>query len=675
MYYYLCRGLFYFYVFWAACIMMAAQAETPPEQQPNPLPLLQSSSFSLPAMHQGQVVMRWEELKKILEELETLKQQRHDTLKKPVLAEPPTAYTIQQAELTGTLQGQAARFAVTLIVQSLTNDWTIIPLFSADTGVEALTITAATPTPAKTTGMTTPETPQPPPTYTHSFLHDKQGYALLTQGAQTLTLNAVIHLPVQQEELTYQLTLTPPRAVINRLQLHIPEKGVQLLKTPPYSQITSSETGTTLAVVPHESVHFSWRIEKNSTANRKSTAALQTLISVTPTELLMTSHILLEQVADLNQISLKLPLSVEIMTLTSPDIEQWFTQKETAFQQIKIAGQARNPITLDLSYRLKLAALGDIRVPMPSLEGVEAREEWAGVEVLGNLEATTPANTAMVPPKNLPKALWQRASSPLLYGWSFNQADFSPQLSLRGLQEIQTVIANADQADGVTLRTLEGRSMTRVRYAIRNNDRQFLTVTLPQHSHIWQAFLDDKPVKPAQKDSGEILIPMKKSAAQGEALQSFRLELGYITDVDKLSLKGTLLNQLPAVDIPISYLRWRLYLPEYYEYSAFEGPLKQVQGGWPTTTIEPKSLIEIPLQGQVFYFEKHLVMAEMPYVRGQYGQFLGDDILLTVPTPAATTTYPLSSPPKYDHATENYNRAPAPSEPELRQQVIPNRAR
>jgi len=83
--------------------------------------------------------------------------------------------------------------------------------------------------------------------------------------------------------------------------------------------------------------------------------------------------------------------------------------------------------------------------------------------------------------------------------------------------------------------------------------------------------------------------------------------------------------------IPISYLRWTLYLPEYYEYSKFEGLLKQVKQ-FSKTVEKHQAQINIPTQGQQFLFEKHLIVDGIPYVRGKYGQFLGNDIFLSLPS-------------------------------------------
>ena len=137
---------------------------------------------------------------------------------------------------------------------------------------------------------------------------------------------------------------------------------------------------------------------------------------------------------------------------------------------------------------------------MDNLEG------YFGVQVLGNLEVTEEQITKgiSISARNLPKDLWKDVSSPILYGYEFQDSEFKPQFNVRGYKEIQTVVANVDIVDCITHRTLEGKSFTRIIYLIRNNDRQFLTLTLPENSQIWRAFLNGVSVKPAQNESGNI---------------------------------------------------------------------------------------------------------------------------------------------------------------------------
>jgi hypothetical protein len=614
----------------------------------------EAEQFSLSALKTGEVLFSWDELKKLLEEIETLKQDIERLKKEKAQAqkeqkEPlPVAYSITESHFTGEVKGSSAQFKANFSVQVLKDGWLKVPFFHDDVGIEAISINVLEPTEngAIATDDSTiskpairPQNEQKDETSLAQFVRDPKGYYLLAKGPKAFAIQMTFRVPIQVKGLIYSLSFLPPRAVINHVTLQIAEKGVNVVQKTAHSLIQEENGTTTIETILSErdTLKLDWKVEKDSSISRKSRAILHSLASVDKSDISVSSTIVLKHVASLNNIVFRLPLNVEIVNVTSLDIEQWATEKLEESQVVKMTGQSdpRSAVKIDMSYRLRLSSLpADIAIPAVEIMGTDTLEGFLGVEVLGNLEvnAKQVKSGILIPAKNLPKKLWQKAANPLLYGYQFYGNTFRPSLSIRRYQEIQTVVANVDLVDCVTHRTLEGKSITRILYFIRNNDRQFLTLTLPKDSRIWQVFLNGKPVKPAQKDTGEILVPMKKSASQGGDLQSFSIEIGYITEVSKLSLKGDILNQLPAIDIPISYLRWRLYLPEYYEYSKFEGLLKKVAkfSNVPKKHHFTKPQIDIPTQGRLFLFEKHLIVEGRPYIRGKYGQFLGDDLFLSL---------------------------------------------
>jgi len=597
---------------------------------------------SLSDIKTGKVVLSWEELKTMLNQIETLKQDLK-ALKKEQKAkaeqdkkEPlPVEYSITESQFTGEIKGMSAQFKAEFSVQILKKGWVSIPFFGNDIGIETINITVAEQ--AKSEQEQT----------LAQFVRNSEGYYLLAKGENAYTIQVTFRVPVQLNELTYSLSYLPPRSVINHILLKIPEKGVHIVKMNAHSQLiqqTDEMTSIETVLSERDSLKLAWKVEKDSGINRKSIAVLHSLASIDKSDISVFSTIVLKHLTTLNKVAFKLPLNVEIINVTSVDIEQWSIEKQDNSQIIKISGKSdpRTAVKIDVSYRIRLAKLpAEMAIPTIEIVGTDTLEGFMGIEALGNIEVNSEAvkHGILIPAKNLPKRMWQKASNPLLYGYQFYRHSFSPSLKIRGYKEIQTVVANVDLVDCVTHRTLEGKSITRILYFIRNNDRQFLTLTLPKNSRLWQAFLNGKPVKPAQKETGEILIPMKKSASQGGDLESFTIEIGYITEVNKLSLKGDILNQLPAIDIPISYLQWNLYLPEYYDYSGFEGLLKQVKTFSNTSKSQGLSQIDIPTQGRRFLFEKYLIVDGIPYVRGKYGQFLGNDIFLSLPSSRRSSSY------------------------------------
>lgn len=537
--------------------------------------LASAEELTLPKIESGKVMLHWTELKLLLEEIETLKtviaQEKDKEKDKEDI--PPAEYSISSAVHNGTIKGETGRFESDFSVQVLKEGWITIPFFPNDVGIETVRIEPVNSSPE--TASDNNRTPQ--------FIRDENGYSLIAKGPAAFRIQAIFHIPVQIQNFIHTLTFLPPRSVINRMTIQIPEKGVRVIHTTPAGRMIQEENAAIFETILSErdTLKLSWKIEKDAGITRKKQAVLHSLASVEKSGISVFTEVILKHIASLDPIAFYLPPDVEIINVTSPDIERWDVKQTETSQIINVAGQTdpHASVRISLSYRIRLPSLpAKTGIPIIDIREIDMLEGFLGVEIIGNLEVTSEGvkNGIAIPAKNLPKALWNDASSPLLYGYEFHVNGFTPIFTIKSYQEIQTVVANIDRVDCVTHRTLAGKSVSRIRYFIRNNDRQFLTLTLPEKSRIWQAYLDGKPVKPAQKETGDILIPMKKSASQGEELRSFLIEIGYITDVSKLSLKGDIINQLPGTDIPVNYLKWRLYLPEYYGYTKFEGPLKQV---------------------------------------------------------------------------------------------------
>jgi len=393
----------------------------------------------------GEVVLSWEEMKKMLSEIETLKQDiKHlkdeQAKAKKKKKEPlPVTYSITESHFSGEVKGKSAQFSAKFSVQILKEGWIKIPFFQNDVGIEAIT-------------------------GEQQFVRDPQGYYLLAKGPKTLTFEVTFRVPIQVKELTYSLSFIPPRAVINHISLRIPEKGVNVVQMMSHSQLIQEDEVTTIESVLSERdpLKLSWKVEKDSSINRKSQAIVHSLASVNKSDIFVLSSIILKHVTSLDKIAFRLPLNVEILNVTSLHIEQWSTEKLADAQVIKIAGQSEPELKIDLSYRLRLSALpAELAMPTVAIIGTDTLEGFLGVEAVGNIEVNSKPvkNGVLMPAKNLPKLLWQKASNPLLYGYQFYGNTFNPLLNIRGFQEIQTVVANVDLVEGVTHRTLEGKSI------------------------------------------------------------------------------------------------------------------------------------------------------------------------------------------------------------------------
>jgi hypothetical protein len=136
-----------------------------------------------------------------------------------------------------------------------------------------------------------------------------------------------------------------------------------------------------------------------------------------------------------------------------------------------------------------------------------------------------------------------------------NVARYTPQAVL---------MANIAEARYNVLITNEGKLLVQARYAVRNNQRNFLKITLPAGATLWSASLAGKPVRPGQSPDGSVLLPLEKSHA-GEESPEFAVELIYISRGPAWNDKGQCKLALPALDLPVSRTGLLVYLPPLFK--------------------------------------------------------------------------------------------------------------
>lgn len=135
------------------------------------------------------------------------------------------------------------------------------------------------------------------------------------------------------------------------------------------------------------------------------------------------------------------------------------------------------------------------------------------------------------------------------------------------------LMANIEEARYRVLLSKDGKSLVQAQYAIRNNQRNFLKITLPSGAAIWSASLAGKPVRPGQAPDGSLLLPLEKSRA-GEESPAFVLEIFYLARQTAWSDKGKATLALPALDLPVSRTGLLLYHPPLFKLASDPGTFR-----------------------------------------------------------------------------------------------------
>jgi hypothetical protein len=135
------------------------------------------------------------------------------------------------------------------------------------------------------------------------------------------------------------------------------------------------------------------------------------------------------------------------------------------------------------------------------------------------------------------------------------------------------LMANIEEARYQVLMSTDGKELVQARYAVRNNQRNFVKVTLPTGATVWSVTLAGKPVRPGQSPDGGLLLPLEKSRG-GDDAPAFAVEILYMTKAVAWSDKGREKVSLPALDLPISRTGMLLYYPPLFHVSAEPGTFR-----------------------------------------------------------------------------------------------------
>ena len=135
------------------------------------------------------------------------------------------------------------------------------------------------------------------------------------------------------------------------------------------------------------------------------------------------------------------------------------------------------------------------------------------------------------------------------------------------------LMANIEEARYQVLMSADGKELVQARYAVRNNQRNFVKVTLPAGATVWSVTLAGRPVRPGQSPDGSLLLPLEKSRG-GDDAPAFAVEILYLTKAAAWDEKGHEKVTLPALDLPISRTGLLLYYPPLFKVSAEPGTFR-----------------------------------------------------------------------------------------------------
>ena len=207
-----------------------------------------------------------------------------------------------------------------------------------------------------------------------------------------------------------------------------------------------------------------------------------------------------------------------------------------------------------------------------TLPGVQRERGEIAIEGMGTLELTATEREGMhrIDVRELNPSLQSLARSPLLAAFRYQRSAVAPALALEveRFADVGVLAAVADHAVATTLVTNEGRALTEVMLLLRNRAQPFLKVTLPPGASIVSVDVSGETAKPVLGADGT-RVPLMRPGFRPEG--TYSVSFVYLHAGTPFARKGEMQMTLPAMDIPIGFVDWEMFVPDTYSVRAIGG--------------------------------------------------------------------------------------------------------
>lgn len=386
------------------------------------------------------------------------------------------------------------------------------------------------------------------------------GELLLSKtGRSVLTLKIVA--PVSTVAGTDLLQLPASNSAMVRAVVEVARQGVDV-KITGGLLMNHADTATGSRWIANgrgtEPLTFAWRRridEARSLQPLRMRGAVSQLVGLGEDTTQISAEVQIDVLQGMAQeVRLQLPDQFIVNQVSGATVADWET-KPGELTVIFIEPVQQNA-RFTLSGELRLPRAGKLDVPLIRLPAAERETGGVAVEVLGAGEIKERQANGLdeAEAAELGQLISSR-QSPSLVAFRFPPAEGksvrSLSLSIARYTPQAVLTANIEEANYSALLTTDGKMLVQSRFAVRNNQRNFLKINLPLTAVLWSASVGGRPVRPGRAPDGSLLLPLEKMKSGDEAA-TFVVEVSYMDRTSAWVDRGRMRLSLLTVDLPIS---------------------------------------------------------------------------------------------------------------------------
>lgn len=293
----------------------------------------------------------------------------------------------------------------------------------------------------------------------------------------------------------------------------------------------------------------------------------ETLVEFSDTHVYQTSNVRFDVLRGaVTSFRIALPVTTILLGIEGEGIV-WSAQEDDEQQIFTVSSDREifDSFSLTLRYETPLPEdAASFSVPKIAVLDTIRSTGNIAITAIGNIEINSGMDNEKIrriDVTELPGTLRRIATSSILFAFHYNASGYRLGFETRKLEDVAVQVAVIDEAQITTLITNQGICTTLAQFAVRNNERQFLRVSLRDGAEVLGARVAGRAVKPSRDgDTQAVLLPLRKSGPNGTA---FLVELVYtehFPEPDAGRLKLAL--EAPATDMKIDEFYWDVRIPE-----------------------------------------------------------------------------------------------------------------
>jgi hypothetical protein len=406
-----------------------------------------------------------------------------------------------------------------------------------------------------------------------------------------------IDVPVSSSAGDESISLPSTESGVTRAAVLLPQQGVDLrigggLLSD--KSETSGETKWLAYARGNEALTFTWRKKTEDhhielPLRMRGSLTQLTSLAEDSTSVYAEANFEVVQGAA-REVRIQLPEKITVNQVSGAMVADW--EMKNGELSVTFLEPVEHSARFVINGEARLPKDGIIDIPLMRLLNTERDTGGVAVEILGAGEIKDQKTQGLedADATDLGEMVANRQSPALVaFRARSGEAGKARSLSINVARYDQQAVlmANIEEARYQVLMSADGKELVQARYAIRNNQRNFVKVTLPAGATVWSVTLAGRPVRPGQSPDGSLLLPLEKSRGSDDA-PAFAVEILYLTKASAWQEKGQEKVTLPALDLPISRTGLLLYYPPLFKVSAEPGTFRAQEYVNPTSAaLEP----------------------------------------------------------------------------------------